>query len=224
MFAAQIYRSAEQINSAMARVYAHMALAVITSMVVSFLVSTSPALMAFLFTGVMKWIVIFAPLVAILAMSLAFDRFSKTSLQLFLHGFAALMGLSFATIFVVYNMGSIVSAFMGAAILFAVMSGWGYFTRRDLSGLGSLMFVGLIAIIIASIVNIFIGSTVFQMVISAMAIIIFLGLTAYDTQRIREVVSVGDDTGKEEIMGALTLYLDFINLFLSLLQLFGERK
>jgi FtsH-binding integral membrane protein len=224
MFAAQIYRSAEQINSAMARVYGHMALAVITSMVVSFLVSTSPALMAFLFTGVMKWIVIFAPLVAILAVSLAFDRFSKTSLQLFLHGFAAIMGLSFATIFVVYNMGSIVSAFMGAAILFAVMSGWGYFTRRDLSGLGSLMFVGLIAIIIASIVNIFIGSTVFQMVISAMAIIIFLGLTAYDTQRIREVVSVGDDTGKEEIMGALTLYLDFINLFLSLLQLFGERK
>ena len=224
MFAAQIYRSAEQINSAMARVYGHMALAVITSMVVSFLVSTSPALMAFLFTGVMKWIVIFSPLVAILAVSLAFDRFSKTSLQLFLHGFAALMGLSFATIFVVYNMGSIVSAFMGAAILFAVMSGWGYFTRRDLSGLGSLMFVGLIAIIIASIVNIFIGSTVFQMVISAMAIIIFLGLTAYDTQRIREVVSVGDDTGKEEIMGALTLYLDFINLFLSLLQLFGERK
>ena len=224
MFAAQIYRSAEQINSAMARVYAHMAMAVITSMVVSFLVSTSPALMAFLFTGVMKWIVIFAPLVAILAVSLAFDRFSKTSLQLFLHGFAAIMGLSFATIFVVYNMGSIVSAFMGAAILFAVMSGWGYFTRRDLSGLGSLMFVGLIAIIIASIVNIFIGSTVFQMVISAMAIIVFLGLTAYDTQRIREVVSVGDDTGKEEIMGALTLYLDFINLFLSLLQLFGERK
>ena len=224
MFAAQIYRSAEQINSAMARVYAHMALAVITSMVVSFLVSTSPALMAFLFTGVMKWIVIFAPLVAILAVSLAFDRFSKSALQLFLHGFAALMGLSFATIFVVYNMGSIVSAFMGAAILFAVMSGWGYFTRRDLSGLGSLMFVGLIAIIIASVVNIFIGSTVFQMVISAMAIIIFLGLTAYDTQRIREVVSVGDDTGKEEVMGALTLYLDFINLFLSLLQLFGERK
>ena len=224
MFAAQIYRSAEQINSAMARVYAHMALAVITSMVVSFLVSTSPALMAFLFTGVMKWIVIFAPLVAILAVSLAFDRFSKSALQLFLHGFAALMGLSFATIFVVYNMGSIVSAFMGAAILFAVMSGWGYFTRRDLSGLGSLMFVGLIAIIIASVVNIFISSTVFQMVISAMAIIIFLGLTAYDTQRIREVVSVGDDTGKEEVMGALTLYLDFINLFLSLLQLFGERK
>lgn len=224
MFAAQIYRSAEQINSAMSRVYGHMALAVITSMVVSFLVSTSPALMAFLFTGVMKWIVIFAPLVAILAVSLAFDRFNKATLQLFLHGFAALMGLSFATIFVVYNMGSIVSAFMGAAILFAVMSGYGYFTKRDLSGLGSLLFVGLIAIIIASVVNIFIGSTVMQMVISAMAIIIFLGLTAYDTQRIREVVSVGDDTGKEEIMGALTLYLDFINLFLSLLQLFGERK
>jgi FtsH-binding integral membrane protein len=134
------------------------------------------------------------------------------------------MGLSFATIFIVYNIGSIVSAFMGAAILFAVMSGYGYFTKKDLSGLGSLLFVGLIAIIIASIVNIFIGSTVFQMTISAIGIIVFLGLTAYDTQRIRQMVSVGGDTGKEEVMGALSLYLDFINLFLLLLQLFGGRK
>jgi FtsH-binding integral membrane protein len=172
----------------------------------------------------MKWIVIFAPLVAILAVSSAMDKFSTSSLTAFLHGFAALMGLSFATIFIVYNIGSIVSAFMGAAILFAVMSGYGYFTKKDLSGLGSLLFVGLIAIIIASIVNIFIGSTVFQMTISAIGIIVFLGLTAYDTQRIRQMVSVGGDTGKEEVMGALSLYLDFINLFLLLLQLFGGRK
>jgi FtsH-binding integral membrane protein len=172
----------------------------------------------------MKWVVIFAPLVAILAVSFAMDKFSKGALTIFLHGFAALMGLSFATIFVVYNMGSIVSAFMGAAVLFAVMSGYGYFTKKDLSGLGSLLFVGLIAIIIASIINIFIGSTVFQMVISAIGVIVFLGLTAYDTQRIREIVSVGGDTGKEEVMGALSLYLDFINLFLMLLQLFGGRK
>jgi FtsH-binding integral membrane protein len=219
-----IYRSAEQINSAMARVYGHMGLAVITSMIVSFLVSSSPALMAFFFTGAMKWLVIFAPLVAILAVSFAMDKFSTGALTIFLHGFAALMGLSFATIFVVYNMGSIVSAFMGAAILFAVMSGYGYFTKRDLTGLGSLLFVGLIAIIIASVINIFIGSTVFQMVISAIGIIVFLGLTAYDTQKIREMVSVGGDTGKEEVMGALSLYLDFINLFLMLLQLLGGKK
>lgn len=208
----------------MGRVYLHMALAVITSMVVSFFVGTSPQLLAFFFTGAMKWVVIFAPLVAILAMGFAFDRMSKAGLQLFLHGFAALMGLSFATIFAVYNMGSIVSAFMGAAVLFAVMSGYGYFTKRNLDGVGQFMFIGLIAIIIASLINLWIGSTVFQMVISAIAIVIFLGLTAYDTQKIREIVSVGGDTGKEEIMGALALYLDFINLFLSLLQLFGERK
>ena len=217
------YRSATEINGAMGRVYGHMALAVITSMLVSFYVGHSAALMAFFFTGFMKWIVIFAPLVAILAVSFAMDKLSKSALQIFLHGFAALMGLSFATIFVVYNMGSIVSAFMGAAVLFAVMSGYGYFTKKNLDSIGQFMFIGLIAIIIASVINIFIGSTVFQMVISAIGVIVFLGLTAYDTQKIRELVSVDND-GKAEVMGALTLYLDFINLFLMLLQLFGGKK
>jgi FtsH-binding integral membrane protein len=218
-----VYRSATQLNSAMSRVYGHMGLAVVTSMIVSFLVGTSPALLAFFFTGAMKWIVIFAPLVAILAVTFAMDKFSKGALTAFLHGFAALMGLSFATIFALYSMGSIVSAFMSAAILFGVMSGYGYFTKQNLDSIGQFMFIGLIAIVIASIVNIFIGSTVFQMVISAIAIIIFLGLTAYDTQKIREMVSVDND-GKAEVMGALSLYLDFINLFLNLLQLFGGRK
>jgi FtsH-binding integral membrane protein len=217
------YKTADQINTAMSRVYGHMGLAVITSMIVSFLVGTNSALLAFFFTGAMKWIVIFAPLVAILAVSFAMDKFSKSALQLFLHGFAALMGLSFATIFAVYNMGSIVSAFMSAAILFGVMSFYGYFTKKNLDSIGQFLFVGLIAVIIASIVNIFIGSTVFQMVISAIAIIVFLGLTAHDTQKIRELVSVEND-GKAEVAGALTLYLDFINLFISLLQLFGGRK
>jgi FtsH-binding integral membrane protein len=148
---------------------------------------------------------------------------SKEVAQLCLHGFAALMGLSFSMIFAVFTMGSIVSAFMGAAILFAVMSGYGYFTKRSLDSVGRFMFVGLIAIIIASIVNIFIGSTVMQMVVSALAIIIFLGLTAYDTQRIREMVSV-DTSPAVEVSGALSLYMDFINLFINLLQLFGGRK
>ena len=218
------YRSAEDINSAMARVYSHMSMAVVVSMLVSYFVGSSPELLAFFFTGVMKWIVIFAPLVAIFAFAFASDNFNKSQLQLFLHGFAALMGLSMATIFAIFTMGSIVSAFMGAAILFGTMSFYGYFTKRSLDSLGKFMFVGLIAIIIASIVNIFIGSTVMQMVISALAIIIFLGLTAYDTQKIREAVSVDGDTGREEVIGALTLYMDFINLFINLLQLFGIKK
>lgn len=220
---ASIYRSPTEINSAMSRVYGHMSLAVITSMIVSFFVGNNAALMTFFFTGAMKWVVIFAPLLLIMAFSVASERFSKTGSQVFLYIFSALMGLSFATIFVVYNMGSIVSAFMGGAILFSIMSGYGYFTRKDLSSFGSLLLVGLIAIIIASIVNIFIGSTVFQMVISAIAILVFLGLTAYDTQRIREEVSM-ENNGVAEVRGALSLYLNFINLFLSLLQLFGEKK
>ena len=219
------YRSAEEINSAMGRVYGHMSLAVVVSMLVSYFVGTSPELLQFFFTGVLKWIVIFAPLVAIFGISYVLgNNPTKEVAQLCLHGFAALMGLSFATIFAVFTMGSIVSAFMGAAILFGVMSVYGYFTKQSLDSMGKFMFIGLIAIVIASIVNIFIGSTVMQMVISALAIVIFLGLTAYDTQKIREAVSVDGDTGREEVIGALTLYMDFINLFINLLQLFGDKK
>jgi FtsH-binding integral membrane protein len=218
------YRSASEVNSAMGRVYGHMSLAVIVSMIVSYYVGSSPELLAFFFTGVLKWIVIFAPLVAIFGISFVLgNNPSKGTAQLCLHGFAALMGLSFATIFAVFTMGSIVSAFMGAAILFGVMSGYGYFTKQSLDSVGKFMFVGLIAIIIASIVNIFIGSTVMQMVISALAIIVFLGLTAYDTQKIREELSV-QASDVAEVRGALTLYMDFINLFINLLQLFGDRK
>ena len=218
------YRSASEINSAMGRVYGHMSLAVVVSMIVSYFVGTSPELLAFFFTGVMKWIVIFAPLAAIFGIAMVLgNNPSKGVAQLCLHGFAALMGLSMATIFAVFTMGSIVSAFMGAAILFGVMSGYGYFTKRSLDSVGKFMFVGLIAIIIVSIVNIFIGSTVMQMVISALAIIIFLGLTAYDTQKIREELSM-ESSDVAEVRGALTLYMDFINLFINLLQLFGDRK
>jgi FtsH-binding integral membrane protein len=218
------YRSAEEVNSAMSRVYGYMSLAVIVSMLVSYFVGTSPELLKFFFTGILKWIVIFAPLAAVFGVAMILARSpGKSTALLCLYGFAALMGLSFATIFAVFTMGSIVSAFMGAAILFGVMSFYGYFTKQSLDSLGKFMFIGLIAIIIASVVNIFIGSTVMQMVISALAIIIFLGLTAYDTQQIREMVSV-DSSSAVEVTGALTLYLDFINIFLNLLNLFGNKN
>ena len=223
MFGTSTIRSASQINSAMARVYGHMGLAVLISMVASMLVASSPAAMALLFGTGLKWVVMFAPLVAILGMSLAYERMSKTTLQFLLYGFAVLMGLSFSTIFIVYQIGSIVSAFMGAAILFGTLSFYGYFTKKDLSSWGTFLLVGLIALIITSIINIFIGSSVLAMTLSAIAIIIFLGLTAYDTQRIREMVTYEND-GKAEVMGALSLYLNFINIFLSLLQLFGNKN
>jgi FtsH-binding integral membrane protein len=201
-----------------------MSLAVLISMLVSYFVGTTPELVQFFFTGITKWVVVFAPLVFVFLVPVLFNAgIGRMGSVLVLNAFAAVMGLSFATIFVVYSMGSIFTAFMGAAVLFATMSFYGYFTKKNLDSMGQFMMVGLIAIIIASIINIFIGSTVMQMVISAIAIIIFLGLTAYDTQKIRE--DLMDNTNEHaEVYGALTLYLDFINLFLSLLQLFGERK
>lgn len=228
MYATDIvgYRSASEINTGMIGVYRNMMLAVLTSMLVSMFVSSSPALMAFFFTGIMKWIVMFAPLVAVFGITIALNANPPKPLaHLMLHGFAALMGLSFAAIFVVFKLGSIVGAFLSAAILFGVLSVYGYFTKRSLDNLGSYLFVGLIAIVIAGIVNIFIGSSVLAMVINTLAVIIFLGLTAYDTQNIREQLSdTANDAELVKITGALSLYLNFINIFLSLLQLTGDRE
>jgi len=218
------YASVSDINSRMISVYNNMFLAVVNSLIVSLLVASSPALMAVLFGTALKWVVIFAPLVAILGMSFVMNKATQGQARAFLHGFAALMGLSMSTIFVAFTTVSIVSAFMGAAILFATMSMYGYFTKKSLESWGSFLFVGLIAVVITSIVNIFIGSSVLSMVVSAVAIIVFLGLTAYDTQRIRTELSIYEPDSKAEILGALSLYLNFINLFMSLLQLFGERK
>ena len=218
-----VYKTADQINTAMAGVYKWMFLAVFVSMGVAFGVGNTPTLVEFFFTGMLKWVVVFAPLIAVIGVSMALNSNPpKEIAQLLLLGFAALMGLSFATIFVIYQLGSIFTAFMGAAILFGVLSFYGYFTKKSLDSIGKFMFIGLISIILASIVNIFIGSSLFSMVISSLAIIIFLGLTAYDTQKIREMIM--DNQPNVEIHGALTLYLDFINIFLSLLQLFGAKK
>jgi FtsH-binding integral membrane protein len=217
------YRGAEAINTSMARVYGHMGLAVVTSMIISYFVGTSPTLLAFFFTGVMKWIVMFLPLVLAFAIPWALSRASLAMAPVLLHVFAGAMGLSFAVIFAVYQMGSIAGAFMGAAVLFGVMTFYGYFTRRNLDSIGKWLMVGLIAICIASIINVFLGNSVVQMVVSALAIVIFTGLTAYDTQKIRETLMYDNDH-RLEIMGALTLYMDFINLFLSLLQLFGLKR
>lgn len=219
------YRTAEQINSAMARVYKHLSLAILVSMFISYYVGTTPELVNFFFSGILKWIVIFAPLVAIFAISYVLQTNPpKYVALLLLHGFAALMGLSFSAIFAGYQLGSIVTAFMGASVLFGVMSIYGYFTKKSLDSLGKFLFIGLIAVIITSLINIFIGSSLLSMVVSALAIIIFTGLTAYDTQKIREMVTYDTTTGAAEVSGALTLYLDFINIFLSLLQLFGDKK
>jgi len=219
-----VYRTATEVNDAMLRVYNYMFLAIVISGIVSYVVGTSPDLLKFFFTGWIKWIVIFAPLVAVIGIGFAMATKPPREIALLmLAGFSALMGLSFAMIFAVFTLGSIVMAFMSAAVLFGTMSLYGYFTKRDLTSVGQFLFIGLIAVVIASVINVFVGSSVMTMVISAIAVIVFTGLTAYDTQKIREMVSE-ETSGSVELMGALTLYLDFIKIFLSLLQLFGGKK
>jgi FtsH-binding integral membrane protein len=220
---ATTYRTAEEVNSAMIRVYQNMMLAVIVSMCTSIVVSNTPPLMALLFGTALKWLVMFAPLIFVLVFSFKLQDLSKSTATILLYTFAAVMGLSMSAIFAIYTGASIFMAFFSAAILFGCMSVYGYFTKRSLESFGQFLIIGLIAIIIASIVNIFIGSSTMTMVISALAILIFLGLTAYDTQRIREML-IYDDYDNAEIGGALTLYLDFINIFINLLQLFGIKS
>lgn len=218
-----VYRTASELNDSMIRVYNNMFMAVINSLIVSYFVSSSGAVMSFLFDTPLKWVVIFAPLALIFAFGSMMERVSKARALMMLHVFAAVMGLSLSTIFVAYTSASIVTAFMGAAVLFGTMSLWGYFTRRSLESWGQFLIIGVIAIIGAAILNLFIGSTALQMTISAVAIIVFTGLTAYDSQQIRGSLQLVD-SGNTEVTGALRLYMNFINIFVSLLQLIGERK
>ena len=216
------YRTAGEINSAMLRVYNYMMMAILTSGLVAGMVASDQELIAFLFTGIMKWVVMLAPIAAVILITIALNADPPKSVAIgLLLGFAAVMGLSLSVFFYAFTTGSIVGAFFSASLLFGIMSMYGYFTKRSLESLGQFLFVGLITIIVVSLVNIWIGSSVLQMVVSAVAILIFLGLTAYDTQQIREAISQDGQDGHSEVVGALTLYLDFINIFINLLQLFG---
>jgi len=180
-----------------------------------------------LFGSPLMWVLVLAPLGLVMLLSFGINRLSAgTALTLFFV-YAGLLGLSLATIFLVYTGASITRVFFISAATFGAMSLWGYTTQRDLTGFGSFLFMGLIGIIIASLVNIFLRSTGLDWVVSVLGVLIFTGLTAYDTQSIKEMYSPMDDgtvAGRKAVMGALRLYLDFINLFLMLLRLFGDRR
>jgi FtsH-binding integral membrane protein len=173
------------------------------------------------------WVVMLAPLAAVLFLSFRIDRLSFATAQTIFWIYAGLMGLSLAGLLLVYTGTSVARVFFISAGTFAAMSLYGYTTGRDLSRLGSFLFMGLIGIVLAGVVNIFIASSALQLAISVIGVLVFTGLTAYDTQRIKEIYLTGrarSDLGKVALMGALTLYLDFINLFVMLLQLTGTRR
>ena len=217
----------EGLRAYMLKVYNYMASALLLSGVVAYTVAHVPALFNAIFGTPLQWVVIFAPLVMVFVFYAKIKTMSLTAAQTVFWAFATMVGASLATIFVIYTQTSIVRVFLITAITFGAMSLYGYTTKRDLSGMGSFLIMGLFGIIIASIVNMFMVSTMLHWVISVIGVLVFVGLTAYDTQRIKEVYYAGDSTavmGKKAIMGALSLYLDFLNLFLMLLRLFGGRQ
>jgi hypothetical protein len=173
------------------------------------------------------WIALLAPLALVFFFAFRIHAMSFATAQATFWGYAALMGVSLAPTLYVYTGTSVAHVFFISAATFGAMSLWGYTTKRDLSGMGNFLMMGLIGIIIASVVNAFVGSSALQFAVSVIGVLIFVGLTAYDTQRIKEAYLESDDgetMGKKAIYGALTLYLDFINLFMLLLQFFGIKK
>ena len=177
--------------------------------------------------GPLMWVLLFGSLGLVMFLSFRIEKMSVTAARTTFLGYAALVGITFAPILLLYTGASVAQVFFITVATFGAMSLWGYTTQRDLTGMGSFLFMGLIGIVIASLVGFFVKSSMLQWVISVAGVIIFTGLTAYDTQKIKEMYDVNDDgtvSGRKAVMGALSLYLDFINLFLMLLRLVGDRR
>ena len=222
----------------MIRVYNYMAAGVALTGVVAWLTFSAAVvqtgaglqLTAFgqaVFQGPLMWVLVLAPLGLVFAISFGINRMQPATALMLFFVYAGLLGLSLASIFLIYTGTSVTRVFFISAATFGALSLWGYTTKRDLSGVGSFMFMGLIGIIIASLVNIFLHSSGLDWAISVIGVVVFAGLTGWDTQRIKEMYDPMDDGtigGRKAVMGALSLYLDFINLFLMLLRLFGDRR
>jgi FtsH-binding integral membrane protein len=217
----------EGLRSYMLQVYNYMGLGLALTGVVAFLVAATPALYVPIFTTPLKWVVMLAPLGFVFFLSMKIQSMSVSTAQLTFWAFAAVMGLSMASIFLVFTGASIARVFFITAGMFGAMSLYGYTTKRDISSWGSFLFMGLIGIIIAMVVNIFLQSAALHFAVSVIGVLVFVGLTAYDTQQIKEMyyeLDASDVAAKKTIMGALRLYLDFINMFMMLLHLFGQRE
>ena len=218
----------------MLNVYNYMALGLAFTGVIALMLANASGTLAaptalgeLLFYSPLRWVVMLAPIGVVLWLSARIQSMSPASAQISFWIFAGLMGMSLASVFLVYTHASIARVFFITAAAFGGLSLYGYTTRRNLSGLGSFLMMGLIGIIIASLVNIFIASSAFQFAISVIGVLVFAGLTAYDTQQIKEMYLESDGSEvmeKKAILGALRLYLDFINLFIMLLSLFGNRE
>jgi FtsH-binding integral membrane protein len=224
-------RSAEYdagLRSYMLSIYNYMASGVLVTGVVALLFAQSGlAYQVLAGPGILKYVIMFAPLAFVMVLSFGINRLSTGTAQLLYWAYAAVMGLSMASIFLVYTGTSIAQTFFATAGAFAGLSLYGYTTKKDLSAFGTFLIMGVIGILVASLINLWVQSTAFGLAISILGVLIFAGLTAYDTQKLKSMyayVAGTDQMGKTVIMGALNLYLDFINMFMFLLRLFGSQR
>ncbi len=221
----------EGLRSYMLRVYNYMGIGLVVTGTVAYFFNqwamSSQANAELVYGSPLMWVLALAPLAFVLVLSFGINRLSASTAQLLFWVFTAVMGLSMSSIFTVYTDASIAKVFFISAATFGAMSLYGYTTKRDLTGMGNFLMMGLIGLIIAMVVNIFMQSSMLEFAISAVGVLIFVGLTAYDTQKVKESYDEGygaEVLQKTAVMGALSLYLDFINLFMMLLRLFGNRE
>ena len=216
--------AAESLNTAVAGVLTRMAGGVLATLIMAAVIS-GLGLVPVLFAGIFGYVLIFAPLAMSLYLAWRGSEMSESTIKAWYWAFAGVMGISLSLIFTVYTSASIAQALIGTTVSFGALAAWGYFTRRDISGWGPFLFAGVIGILIASVVNIFLASSALQMTLNVLTILVFLGLTAYDMNRIRDMFwnATESEVGRMQWFGALSLYINFINIFVSLLQLFGNR-
>ena len=226
-----LVRSAEYnegLRAHMIKVYNYMSMALGVTGAAAFLTASSPAIMQAIYGSPLQWVVALAPLGIVFYLSARMNKLSMGAAQAWFWAFATIMGVSLSSILVVYSQESIARAFFIAAATFASASLYGYTTKKDLSGMGSFLFMGVIGLVIASLVNMFMQSSALQFGISVIGVLVFTGLAAYDNQKIKQIYHQvsgnAEAAGKAAIIGALDLYLSFINLFIMLLRLFGERR
>jgi len=223
----QVAAFEEGLRGFMQRVFVYMALGLGVTGIAAFFAATTPAIQAVLYAPGMIWVTILAPLAVVFFLSFRINSMSFSAAQTTFWFYAALMGLSITPVLMMYQVESVARIFFITASVFGTMALYGYTTKKDLTSLGSFMFMGLIGVVIASLVNLFLQSSMMTLVTSALSVIIFTGLTAYDVQKLKDIYYEADTpeaTGKMAVMGALNLYLDFINLFMALLRLFGTRR
>lgn len=217
----------EGLRQHMLRIYNYMGLGLVLTGAIAFIVSSVPALYVPIFTTPLKWVVMLAPLAFVFLFSFRMQTMSAGGAQAMFWAFCAVMGLSLSSVFLVFTGTSIARTFFIAAGMFGAMSLYGYTTKRDLRQFSSFLIMGLFGVVIASVVNIFVGSTALQFIVSVVGIFVFLGLTAWDTQAMKEMYAENHDAESQQklaVFGAFSLYLNFINIFQLLLHFTGERE